>query len=221
VGSIYDASLSGGYVEYSFQVPVAGNYMAWGRVIANTDDDDSFYIKMDNGEYALWDITLGGTETWVWDKVNNRGVADPVIYSLEAGNHTLRIKQREDGAKIDRILITNNEQYVPQGTGESEMSVSDTQAPTVPANLQATAISPSQIDLTWTASTQRRVAGYKVYEADSNMQLLRFVLDAEACHQLHIHTVSTYDAAGNVSGQSAAVSATSQAADASRQCLQA
>ena len=96
---------------------MAGNYIIWGRVISNTGDDDSFFVSMDNGAYSLWDTALGGTETWIWDKVNNRGGADPVVYSLGAGQHTLIIKQREDGTKIDRILITNDMQYIPQGQG--------------------------------------------------------------------------------------------------------
>jgi len=71
---------------------------------------------MDSGSYALWD-TVGGS-TWGWDRVNNRGVADPVVYSLGVGQHTLVIKHREDGAKLDRILVTNDMAYVPQGQGE-------------------------------------------------------------------------------------------------------
>ena len=38
---------------------------------------------------------------------------DPVTYYLEAGQHTLKVKQREDGTKLDRILITDDMQFVP------------------------------------------------------------------------------------------------------------
>ena len=103
-----------GSVAYTFSVPVAGNYVVWGRLIDNLGN--SFYVSMDSGSYALWD-TAGGS-TWGWDLVNNRDVADPVVYSLGAGQHTLVIKHREDGAKLDRILITNDRAYVPQGQGE-------------------------------------------------------------------------------------------------------
>ena len=107
-------SQSVGSVTYTFSVPVAGNYVVWGRLIDNLGN--SFYISMDSGAYAIWD-TVGGS-TWGWDLVNNRDVADPVVYSLGAGQHTLVIKHREDGAKLDRILITNDRAYVPQGQGE-------------------------------------------------------------------------------------------------------
>jgi hypothetical protein len=117
-GNISDASQPGGYAEYSFQVSKAGNYIVWGRVISNSDGDDSFFVSMDYGVYSLWDTQMGGTETWVWDLVNNRGGADPVVYFLTAGSHVLTIKQREDGTKIDKILITDDMQYTPQGQGE-------------------------------------------------------------------------------------------------------
>ena len=47
-----------------------------------------------------------------------RDVANPVVYSLTAGPHTFTVKQRENGTKLDRILITDDMAYVPQGSGE-------------------------------------------------------------------------------------------------------
>jgi hypothetical protein len=114
VGNALDISQSTGSVAYTFSVPVAGNYVVWGRLIDILGN--SFFVSMDSGSYALWD-TVGGS-TWGWDRVYNRGGADPVVYSLGAGQHTLVIKHREDGAKLDRILITSNMAYVPQGLGE-------------------------------------------------------------------------------------------------------
>ncbi len=108
----------GGYAEYVFEVPVAGEYVVWGRVISNTWSEDSFFVSVDGGKEALWDTRRGGTETWVWDHVSDRGVADPVIFYLDAGVHTLVIKRRERGTKIDKILITNDLNYSPQGSGE-------------------------------------------------------------------------------------------------------
>lgn len=117
-GDIFDPAEDGGYAEYTFEVSAAGNYVVWGRVISNTGGDDSFFVSMDGSEYALWDTQRGGTETWVWDQVSNRNGAAPVLFYLEAGEHTLILKQREDGTKIDRIFITNDMEYVPEGLGE-------------------------------------------------------------------------------------------------------
>jgi hypothetical protein len=52
---------------------------------------------------------------WVWDQVASETA--PVFF-LEAGEHTLTITQQEAGAKIDRFLVTNDVDFVPQGLGK-------------------------------------------------------------------------------------------------------
>jgi hypothetical protein len=111
-GSSWDPIKESGYAEYSFNVPADGNYVIWGRIEAKNGEDDSFFISVDDGSYALWDTQR--SKYWVWDRVSNRGGDDPVSFYLEAGEHTLVIKQREDGTKIDRILITGDTEFVPE-----------------------------------------------------------------------------------------------------------
>jgi hypothetical protein len=57
------------------------------------------------------------TTAWSWQEVNDLRSSDPTHFSLESGEYTLTIKQREAGTKLDRLLITNDLQYVPQGLG--------------------------------------------------------------------------------------------------------
>ena len=83
----------------------------WGRVFSISYGDNSFYVSVDDGDRALWDTPI--INTWIWDQVNDRPVADPVAYFLTAGEHTLTIHQKEYGTKLDRILITNDLEYVP------------------------------------------------------------------------------------------------------------
>jgi hypothetical protein len=118
LGNALDSTRDSGYAEYDFEVLEAGDFVVWGRVIANSSQDDSFFVSMDGGAYALWDTLRGGEETWVWGQVSDRRTADPVLFTLDAGIHTLVIKQREDGTKLDSILITNDRAYDPLGPGE-------------------------------------------------------------------------------------------------------
>jgi len=113
VGNALDATRDSGYAEYNFEVLEAGDFVVWGRVIANSSQDDSFFVSMDGGTYALWDTFRGEEDIWAWDQVSDRATADPVIFTLDAGVHTLVIKQREDGTKLDRILITNDRAFEP------------------------------------------------------------------------------------------------------------
>jgi hypothetical protein len=109
---------TGGTVSYQFSVPQAGNYVIWGRVLAVNGLDDSFFVSVDGGSDALWDTQIA--TAWVWDRVSHRNGADPMTYYLQAGSHTLLIKQREDGTKIDKILITADMGYIPVGMGGNQ-----------------------------------------------------------------------------------------------------
>jgi beta-glucanase (GH16 family) len=92
----------------------------------------------------------------------------------------------------------------------------DTQAPTVPTNLTATAASPSQVNLSWTASTDNvAVAGYKVFRAGAQVGTptgTTYQDGGMTASTTYSYTVSAYDAAGNTSAPTSAVSATTQAA---------
>jgi len=95
-------------------------------------------------------------------------------------------------------------------------STPDTTPPSVPTNLSATAISSSQINLSWTASTDNvGVTGYKVYRGGIQVGATASTNYSDtglAASTLYSYTVSAYDAANNNSNQSAPASATTQAA---------
>jgi hypothetical protein len=89
----------------------------WGRIIAPDWNADSFFVSVDGGAFTRWN--LPGSTAWSWDLVNsydlNTGarLVDPLLFSLSAGSHTLVIRQREDGAKLDQLIITTDRQFVP------------------------------------------------------------------------------------------------------------
>ena len=91
----------------------------------------------------------------------------------------------------------------------------DTTSPSVPFGLSATAISSSQINLSWTASADNvAVTGYKIYRG--GVQIGTSVTNNYSDLGLsastnYSYTVSAYDAAGNNSAQSSSANATTQA----------
>src|SRR3989344_3934555 len=99
-------------------------------------------------------------------------------------------------------------------TGGTTPPPSDTSIPTTPTNLSATAVSSSQINLTWTASTDNvGVTGYNVYRG--GVQIASVANTSYNDTGLSANTSYTYyvratDAAGNISNQSISVSATTQ-----------
>ena len=107
------------------------------------------------------------------------------------------------GANIDLV-----------GPGAGGGQPPDTQAPSVPANLQATAVSSSQINLTWSASTDNvGVIGYKIFRDGTQRGTSATASYPDTgllASTSYTYTVSAYDAANNESAQSASASATTQ-----------
>src|SRR5207302_773289 len=102
-----------------------------------------------------------------------------------------------------------------QSSAVSATTQADTQAPSTPANLAATVVSASQIDLTWTASTDNvGVTGYRVYRGGIQIATpitTSFTDTSVSASTTYSYTVAAYDAAGNVSAQSSPASATTPA----------
>src|SRR5260221_5055564 len=95
--------------------------------------------------------------------------------------------------------------------------VVDTTAPSTPTGFSASAASSSQINLSWTASTDNvGVTGYRVYRAGTLLAALGPVTSYQntglSASTSYSYTVQALDAAGNASAQSASASATTQAA---------
>jgi hypothetical protein len=100
----------------------------------------------------------------------------------------------------------------------------DTQPPTTPTNLAATASSPTAIELTWTASTDNvGVAGYYVYRCQgagctpsARVATVPATVTSSsdtglAASTSYRYAVAAFDAAGNVSAASASATATTSA----------
>ncbi len=91
----------------------------------------------------------------------------------------------------------------------------DTTAPSTPTNLSASAVSSSQINLAWTASTDNvGVAGYRIFRGGTQVGTSSTTSYSDtglAASTTYTYRVAAYDAAQNVSAQSSQVSATTSA----------
>src|SRR3989441_2597945 len=91
------------------------------------------------------------------------------------------------------------------------IAVPDLTPPSVPTNLGTSAVSSSQMNLSWTASTDNvGVAGYNIYRGGSQIattSLTSYSDTGLSPSIAYVYQVSAFDAAGNVSAQSAPASA--------------
>jgi hypothetical protein len=108
-----DAPAGGpGAATWTVSVPAADEYVLWGEISASATNDNSFYVTVGDGEETAWHTPAPGetTDGWVWDPVSalsDDETADPVVYSLDAGRHRIRVRNREDGTHLRRLRLTN------------------------------------------------------------------------------------------------------------------
>ncbi|MBN1541265.1 hypothetical protein JW992_03895, partial [candidate division KSB1 bacterium] len=111
---IYSYKNNVGTAVLQVNLPISGIYVIWGRTYSEGGTRNSFYISVDGGPEALYDIKKNSS--WNWAPVSERGNAlagttpeiAPVLYYLTAGTHEITIRGRENYARFDRLAITNN-----------------------------------------------------------------------------------------------------------------
>ena len=185
-------------------------------------------INYDNVTYLVWDSTSKvllwhkeGTafnayhpDTKKWETLS---VASDIPGVNARGRHGMTYDPGQNVVFLFGGSVTYDENpYIflyRYGSGGGPTA--DTIAPTQVSGLSASAFSSSQINLVWSASTDNvDVAGYRIYRggvqiATSNVTSYKNMgLTPSTAYS---YTVLAYDAAGNESGQSSSVSATTQA----------
>ena len=97
-----------GEAVYAFEAPAAGDYVLWCRVWWDNECGNSLTMVLDGG--APFSFGQDSTyECWHWAKSPPRLTQ----LTLQAGKHELRVKNREDGIKLDQVLLARNKRYVP------------------------------------------------------------------------------------------------------------
>lgn len=131
---------------------------------------------------------------------------------LDPANYTLNVSKSGYNPASGTAAVTAGNTTTKNFT----LTSSDATAPTVPTGLAAAAISPSQINLAWNASTDSGgsgLAGYIVFRGGVEVGRTTgttYTDNGLAANTAYTYTVKSYDNAGNVSGASSPASATTQ-----------
>jgi hypothetical protein len=118
--STENLGITGGHVDGIATYPITvkgGTYKIFGRVVDMPSGRNSFWVRIkgatldtvpDADGWCNWNFPNGAA--WHWDDVSNGGNSltdPPVLFTLNAGNYVLEIAYREDGARLDAIVITD------------------------------------------------------------------------------------------------------------------
>jgi chitodextrinase len=163
----------------------------------------SWSASTDNVGVTGYDVYRGGVLIATLGTVTtfqNTGLSPSTTYS-----YSVRAFDAAGNLSVPSALASATTQGIP----------TDTTAPSIPTGLSATAVSATQINLSWTAATDNvGVTGYNVRRNGVLVATLgavtTFQNNSLAASTTYSYTVQAFDAAGNVSGQSTAASATTQ-----------
>jgi chitodextrinase len=164
-------------------------------VSANATDNvavASVQFQLDGASLGALDTASPYSISWDSTKATN-------------GSHTLRALAKD----------TSNNSTTSTAVTVTVSNAADTTPPSVPTGLTATATSSTQINLSWTTSTDNvGVTGYKIFRAGAQIGTSPSTAYQDlglTASTSYTYTVAAFDAAGNTSAQSAGASATTQA----------
>lgn len=116
-----------GRINFDVYVPEAGTYKLWARSKVSKVGESPYYVgvaesgETDNLQWTSWaadNRNSNQLNQWAW---SNSGVS----FNLSVGKHTLRLIQKAGGpsVQLDKILLTNDGVFVPNGAGGDEPMV--------------------------------------------------------------------------------------------------
>ena len=169
--------------------------------------------------YAVWidyngDGDFDDAGEQVWTKAASTTTPVSGSFTVPSGttpvSTRMRVSMKYNGIPTPCEAFSYGE--VEDYTINIVASGADTQAPSAPGNLSASNETETTIDLSWTASTDNvGVTGYDVYQDGVNIGSVTGTsaqVTGLAASTTYSFAVKAYDAAGNVSGSSNVVNAT-------------
>ncbi|MEM8898991.1 MAG: malectin domain-containing carbohydrate-binding protein, partial [Bacteroidota bacterium] len=125
-----------------FKVVQAGSYKFWARTKAPQDAGDSFWFRIDNGEWIKWkNLKKGDIFNWIQVQDHNKD-NENVVVNLTAGEHLITIGYREKNVQLDKFFISTDN-TTPSGLGDLDVNCGastsvwlEAECATVGANLE-------------------------------------------------------------------------------------
>jgi YD repeat-containing protein len=115
IGALYDSGYTAASPELQFQAHFVnpGTYIVWVRGAATGAAGDSIHIGLDGAVNADSEALTGFRfNEWGWSAGTMSGLT-ATIEIPEPGVYTINVWAREDGVRLDRILLSSDPAFVP------------------------------------------------------------------------------------------------------------
>lgn len=99
---------------YALPVRTAGTYRIYGRIRSPDASHNRVWIRVDDGEWFKWRISVG--DIWYWDPLHdNVNYSVPLEFPLDVGDHQLTLANCADDLQLDRLYYTGVPDDEPPG----------------------------------------------------------------------------------------------------------
>ncbi|MFZ5376121.1 MAG: PKD domain-containing protein [Patescibacteria group bacterium] len=105
-------------VSYEVNFSSPGTYYLWVRTNNPSNTSDSLYFGIDGSRVGA--MELSNLNNWGWSRTVRMSSSPASVTIGSAGTHSINIWMREDGATVDKVILTTNASYVPSGSGLAE-----------------------------------------------------------------------------------------------------
>ncbi len=110
-------------VQFLARFTRAGTYQIWIRGYGQTDVDDSVHVGL-NGSAQTTGETISqfpfSPPSWAWSNVAMDYIRRSTIVVPAPGLHTINVWMREDGFRLDKIVLSADSGYTASGFGPAE-----------------------------------------------------------------------------------------------------
>ena len=102
---------------YAVNFTTPGTYTVWLRGYPTNSAGDSVYVGLDEQVVAVSGFTLG---SWDWANQHMTAGQPATLVVTTTGAYTINLWMREDGLRLDRLLLTTDTATIPTGFGPAE-----------------------------------------------------------------------------------------------------
>lgn len=99
------------WITFLVDLEEADTFQLYGRIMTPTGTDDSFWVRINGGDWKIWQSVTKTGNFYDWRPLPDND------YILPQGTNLIEVAYREDGARFDKLLITNFEPQ-PAGFGD-------------------------------------------------------------------------------------------------------
>jgi hypothetical protein len=112
-------------LHYKVKINQPGRYYVWVRCYSSGPEDNSLHVGFNNswpehGQRMQW---CDGKNEWTWaskqrTEKEHCGVPKEIYLDIDkAGINEIQFSIREDGFEMDKFILTNSIDYIPEGEG--------------------------------------------------------------------------------------------------------